>query len=261
MYRAPVVKLTSPVSILMPVCNEVDVIEYVIQEWVDDVLQFLPEGSEFVLEDANSADGTLDVIRKWAAKYPYIRLIAHPTRDGFSAAARRLYTQAKCPLIFFTDSDGQYVASDFWKLAPYIESYDLIHGAKIGRKDPAFRRFASSIFNKLSEFLFAVTYSDINSAFRLMRREVIQRTLPQVNCMPMLLNAELLLRAEFENFRIKQVYVLHRERRFGVSRGLPTNRFVWDALLAARGLLKIKESYRVSPDSNPDSKKAPLGRG
>lgn len=245
MYRAPVVKLPAPVSVLMPVCNEVDVIGYVLQEWVDDVLLHLPEGSEFLLEDANSTDGTIEVIQQFAKKYPFIRLILQPTKDGFSAAARRLYTEAKCPLVFFTDSDGQYVASDFWKLAPYIESHDLVHGAKIGRKDPAFRRYASSVFNKLSEFLFAVTYSDINSAFRLMKKEVIQRTLPQVNCMPTLLNAELLLRAEFENFRIKQIHVLHRERRFGQSRGLPSNRFVWDSLLAFRGLLKIKESYRI----------------
>ncbi|MCE0484490.1 MAG: glycosyltransferase family 2 protein [Methylacidiphilales bacterium] len=221
---------------------------------MNDVLQYLPEGSEFILDDGNSTDGTIEVIQKMTEKYPYIQLITNTTRDGFSAAARRLYLRAKCPFLFFTDSDGQYVASDFWKLAPYMESHDLIHGAKIGRKDPALRRYASSIFNKLSEFLFAVTYSDINSAFRLMRKEVVQRTLPQVNCMPKLLNAELLLRAELENFRIKQIYVLHRERRFGISRGLPTNRFLWDSLLAVKGLLKIKESYRVNPDFHPDHK-------
>lgn len=251
MYRAPVVKLVFPVSILMPVCNEVDVIEFVLQEWIDDVIQFLPQGTEFILEDGNSTDGTTEVIKKMADKHPYIRLIVNPTRDGFAAAARRLYREAKCPLIFFTDSDGQYIASDFWKLAPYIDSHDLIHGAKIGRKDPLFRRYASAIFNKLSAFLFAITYSDINSAFRLIRREVIERTLPQVDCMPTLLNAELLIRAELENFRIKQIHVMHRERRFGKSRGLPSNRFLQDSLLAFTGLLKIKESYRVGLQSKP----------
>jgi hypothetical protein len=84
-----------------------------------------------------------------------------------------------------------------------------------------------------------------------MKREVLLRTLPQVNCMPTLLNAELLLRAELENFQIKQIHVLHRERRFGQSRGLPANRFVWDSLLAFSGLLKIKESYRIPLDSMP----------
>ena len=245
MYRAPVIKIASPVSILMPVYNEVDVIEFVIQEWIDDVVQFLPEGSEFILEDGNSTDGTTDIIRRLALKYPFIRLIVNPAKDGFSSAARRLYHEAKCPLVFFTDSDGQYVASDFWKLAPYIETYDLVHGAKMGRKDPALRRYASSIFNKLSEFLFGIAYADINSAFRLIKREVLERTLPQVNCMPTLLNAELLLRAEFENFKIKQIYVLHRVRRFGQSRGLPANRFILDSVLAVIGLLKIKESYRM----------------
>ena len=252
MSSTPIIKLNQPVSILMPVCNEGDVIEFVIQEWVDDVIQYLPEGSEFILDDGNSTDGTVEVIQKLAEKYPFIRLITNSTRDGFAAAARRLYMQAKCPLIFFTDSDGQYVARDFWKLARHIERYDLVHGAKIGRKDPAFRRYASSIFNKVSEFLFAVTYSDINSAFRLMKREVILRLLPQVNCMPALLNAELLLRAELENFEIKQVYVLHRTRRFGVSRGLPANKFIWESYRAFFGLLKIKESYRIADNLNAD---------
>jgi glycosyltransferase involved in cell wall biosynthesis len=253
MNSGNVVKLSAPVSILMPVCNEVDVIAYVIQEWVDEVCRFLPEGSEFILEDGNSSDGTTAIIRKFAEKYPYIRLIVNPARDGFSAAARRLYQQAKCPLIFFTDSDGQYVARDFWKLAHHIDSYDLIHGSKTGRKDPAFRRYASAVFNKLSWFIFGIPYLDINSAFRLMKAEVIHRTLPETNCMPTLLNAELILRAELENFDIKQVYVLHRFRRFGVSRGLPSYRFAWDSFLALRGLFKIRESYRVGSESKSDS--------
>ncbi len=246
MYRAPVIPLEFPVSILMPVCNEAEVIEHVLQEWVDDVLVHLPEGSELILEDGNSTDGTIEIIQKLATKYPFIRLLRRPDRDGFSNAARRLYNEARCPLIFFTDSDGQYVASEFWKLAPYSKTYDLIHGAKIGRKDPAFRRYASAVFNKIAWFLFGIPYLDINSAFRLMRAEVISRTLPPSHCMPTLLNAELLLRAEFENFTIKQIHVLHRMRRVGTSRGLPSHRFVLDSLLALRGLWKIRESYRVS---------------
>lgn len=245
MEPSPIVVLPAPVSILMPVCNEVDVIEHVIQEWVDEVCQYLPEGSEFVLEDGNSTDGTIEVIQRLAKKYPYIRLICHPARDGFCAAARRLYLQAKCPLIFFTDSDGQYVARDFWKLAKHIDRYDLIHGSKTGRQDPAFRRYASAFFNKISWLIFGIPYLDINSAFRLMKAEVIERTLPSANCMPTLFNAELLIRAELENFSIRQIHILHRMRRFGKSRGLPSYRFAWDAFLALRGLFKIRESYRI----------------
>lgn len=41
--------LDMPVSILMPVCNEVDVIERVLMEWHEEVFCYLPAQSEFIL--------------------------------------------------------------------------------------------------------------------------------------------------------------------------------------------------------------------
>jgi glycosyltransferase involved in cell wall biosynthesis len=236
--------LPAPLSVLMPVCNEADVIEGVVEEWVADVFKYLPEGSEFLIDDAESSDGTREILDRLALKYPYLKVEHRPTKDGFPAAARRLYLRAKCPYIFFTDSDGQYIAADFWKLAKHVPAYDVVHGAKLGRKDPLPRRVFSSLFNKLSSFLVGTYYIDINSAFRLMKREVIEEVLPKVNVMPALINAEFLLRCELDNLAIKQVYILHRPRRFGTSRGLPVHRFFIEGFRAFRGLLKIKESYR-----------------
>ena len=245
MKPAPVVPLTDPVSILMPVCNEADVIQGVLEEWIEDVVRHLPPGSEFVLEDGNSTDGTREILRALAAKHSFLRIIEKPMRDGFAAAARRLYNEARCPWVFFTDSDGQYIAADFWKVARYAGQYDLIHGSKIGRKDPWLRRYASAVFNKLTWFFFGVPYLDVNSAFRLMRTDMVRDILPRTTCMPTLLNTELLLRAELENYTIKQVYVLHRVRKFGVSRGLPPSRFAGESWRAFIGLLNIKKSYRT----------------
>ena len=56
-------KISAPVSILMPVCNEADVIEDVIDEWVRDVFQYLPEGSEFLIDEAASKDGTREICK------------------------------------------------------------------------------------------------------------------------------------------------------------------------------------------------------
>ena len=91
-------------------------------------------------------------------------------RDGFGNAAKRLYKRANSPFIFFTDSDGQYVAKDFWILAKYINDYDFIRGGKVGRKDPIMRRLVSFIFNKLVLILFDVYYFDVNSAFFLLKK-------------------------------------------------------------------------------------------
>jgi glycosyltransferase involved in cell wall biosynthesis len=244
----PKTTLPDPVSILMPVCNEVDVIESVFEEWYREVIRHLPPGSEMVIAEAASTDGTREILQRLSAQHSFLRVIYRDRKDGFAAAARLLYSEARCPWVFFTDSDGQYVASEFWKLAPFVGEFSIIHGAKIGRQDPFFRKVASAVFNRVGRFIFDVHYSDINSAFRLMRTEAVKDLLPQLHCMPTLLNAELLLRAEMDNRSIKQVHVIHRKRRKGVSRGLPPGRFLKESLAAYRGLLALKAEYRAEPD-------------
>lgn len=234
-----------PISIVMPVCNEAAIIEEVIEEWVTEVFQYLPEGSEIFFDEAASTDGTREILKRLQIKYPFIRLNFNPVKEGFAVAAKRLYREAKCPLIFFTDSDGQYPASEFWKLTPFIEGYDIVHGAKITRQDPIYRRIASAVFNWIVRFISDVYYSDINSAFRIVKKEVLEVILPKLGAMPTLLNAELLLRAEFENYQIKQVFIRHRKRRHGKSRGLPASGFLRDCIKAFRGVHAIKSDYKL----------------
>jgi glycosyltransferase involved in cell wall biosynthesis len=235
---------SAPVSILMPVSNEAEVIEDVIEEWVRDVFQYLPAGSEFLLDEAASTDGTREILQRLCSKYPFLKVTYNEKKDGFAAATRRLYAAARCPLVFFSDSDGQYVAEDFGKLAKHIDRYDLVHGAKLGRKDAFLRRLSSMMFNKLATFLFQMNYLDINSAFRLMKIEVIQDLLKDLVIMPSLINAEFLLRCELTDYDIRQVHIRHRHRKHGRSRGLPLYRFPWEAFRAGVALFELKESYR-----------------
>ncbi|OGG93469.1 MAG: hypothetical protein A2527_01690 [Candidatus Lambdaproteobacteria bacterium RIFOXYD2_FULL_50_16] len=250
--RFPPFELPEPVSVLMPVSNEADVIATVVQEWAEEVFQYLPQGSEMVFDEAASTDGTREILAELQVKYPYIKVFSRDKKDGFANAARRLYKLATCPLIFFTDSDGQYVAKEFWTIASFIKDYDMVRGAKVGRKDPFGRRFSSFIFNKAVHFLFSISYDDINCAFHLIRRPLIEDLLPKLNIMETLINSELLLRAEISNYQIKQCYVTHRMRLFGNSRGLPSYRFVFDSLKAFNGLLRIKASYRVIDFTSKD---------
>lgn len=235
--------LDQPVSILMPICNEAAVIEGVLAEWDREVFSRLPAGSELLLDDAASSDGTREILERLRKVYPYLGVNYMDKRDGFAAAARRLYHAAKNPWVFFTDSDGQYVPSEFWKLAPFTSSCDVIHGAKIGRQDPFIRRVASFFFNTIAHIFFDTHYTDINSAFRLMRRDTVLPILDRCCHMPTLLNAELLLRCEFEGLIICQRRVRHRARSDGGSRGLPPLTFPIECLKAYRGLKSLRTEY------------------
>ncbi len=238
---APIVpfKLSDPVSILMPVCNEVDVINAVIEEWVEAVIRFLPAGSELVLDDCSS-DGTEERLKALAVKYPFIRL-NFSTRDGFFNSAMRLYRLSRCPLIFFTDSDGQYVPAEFWKIASHIDDYDMVHGTKVDRKDPMYRVKASYVFNALLRQGFGTSCVDTNSAFRLIRRALLDSVLGDIRHLRMLPNAELYLRAFAKGFRIKDVPISHRPRQYAKSRSLPLKSFGFECWRAFRGISTLRK--------------------
>jgi hypothetical protein len=229
----------------MPVCNEAVVIEDVVREWQRDVFLHLPVGSELVFDDGASDDGTLEKLEALRSELPFVQIL-RSDRDGFAASARRLYRAARCPLVFFTDSDGQYVAREFWKVAAVFPSGDIAHGAKADRQDPLYRKVASACFNRIAEIQFHAGVADINSAFRLLSKDLVDELLPRVHCMPTLLNAELLLRALDAGYRVAQVDVAHRPRRHGESRGLPPGRFLRECLGAYRGLRQLRRELRAA---------------
>lgn len=233
-----VVVLSAPVSILMPVCNEADIIEGVIEEWRRDVIEHLPAGSELVFDDC-STDGTEKILAGLAAKYSWLR-VNTAKRDGFFNSALRLYRLARCPLVFFTDSDGQYVAEDFWKIAAQIEHADMVHGAKDGRQDPWYRLAASRCYNLIVGALFNSKARDVNSAFRLIRRPMLEATLDKICRLKMLPNSEMYLRAEAMGFRIVNVDVRHRQRENGVSRSLPMMTFMLECKRALFSIFELR---------------------
>lgn len=237
--RRPRPELAQAVSVLMPVFNEVDVIDAVIEEWIRDVFAHLPEGSELVFDDC-STDGTTAAIERWRERHPLIR-INRSERDGFFDSAMRLYRLASCDLVFFTDSDGQYVAEDFWKVASQIESNDMVHGAKVDRHDPRYRLTFSGVFNVIVREMFGSVAVDANSAFRLVRRELLEAVLPQIRHLSMLPNSEMYIRAERMGFRIQNIPIRHRPRQHGVSRSLPKGVFFVECWRAMKGLRALRD--------------------
>ena len=63
-----------PVSILLPVCNEVEGIESVIAELVEVVYWHLPAGSEFLIEEGGSVDGTKEILKDLKMRWPFLNI-------------------------------------------------------------------------------------------------------------------------------------------------------------------------------------------
>lgn len=244
MDHRPVRSFAEPVSLLLPVCDEVEGIESVLAELVEVVYRHLPEGSEFLIEEGGSRDGTKQLLRDLAKRWPFLDIVYKERREGFAAAARSLYRRARCPWVFFSDSDGQCVASEFWSLAEHAGEYDFVLGVKRIRYDPLVRRITSRVFNRLARALFSLPSPDINFGFRLARREALLRCLERCADMPTLLNAELAIYAHALGYRMLPVRVHHRPRIFGLSRGLDPGTLPANSWKAFVGLLRIREKVQ-----------------
>lgn len=239
--------MAETVAICMPVLNEADVIEFVLREWLQ-IVERLPEGSHVLIEDGGSTDGTKEIILKLQNEFhDQIRPVWQVKPEGFGVAAKRLLSIADAEWIFFTDSDGQYVANDFWLLWERRSNRDFVRGIKLGRQDPLIRRITSLVWNKSVRFLFELPIGDVNAAYLLIRKTFLSAILPSVRTLPTMVLSELLIRSVMANARFeKDVYIFHRARISGKSRATPTSSLVRVGFRQLRGLFEIKADYRIN---------------
>ena len=243
----PVEVIPERVSILAPVCNEAEGIESFVVELVEVVYRYLPEGSEILIQEGGSTDGTKEILRELNERMPFVQIEYSPNKEGFAAAARKLFKRSKNPIIFFVDSDGQCVIPEFWKLVSHISDYDWVISRKNVRRDPLQRRILSRTFNLIARHLFGFEYRDINYGFRVCRREQLLRSLDATQYMPTLLNAELLIRAHIASDRIKEIPVHHRPRLYGVSSGIHPSTIAAETFKAFKGLWSLKREAQRRP--------------
>lgn len=206
--------LSDALSILLPVHNEAATIESVLSDFCATVAG--PLRAETIVCEDGSTDGTAEVLRDLAQRYP-IRLLTGSRRKGYASAVRDGLRNAHSNLVFFADSDGQYAAEDFWRLWPHIDDYDMIVGRKERRADPLHRTVLSKGFHLLTKTLFQIPLKDLDCGFRIIRRNVIDKVLPRVRSLPYSFWAEFTIVASHQGFRILEVPITHKKRLQGIT--------------------------------------------
>lgn len=210
-----------PVSILLPVFNEYDVIKDVIEQWNNKVLKKI-KGSELIIDDC-STDNTGLIIKKIKKNMHNIRY-SFTRRDGFHNAIVRMAKKAKNSTLFMTDSDGQYPVNSFWKLYRHVSDYDVVTGYKLERNDLLYRKFFSYTFNILISFLFFLKFKnfDFNCFYRFIDKKTFLFLDKKIKFLRLRFpSTELYLLATKYNLKIKRIPIKTFFRKYGKSNALP----------------------------------------
>jgi glycosyltransferase involved in cell wall biosynthesis len=207
------------IAVAMPAYNEAENIDAMVEDVIQ-VMDTLADDYEVIVVDDGSGDGTGEVVKSLAQQYPQVRLVQHEVNQGYGAAVFSGLTSASKDLVFFTDSDRQFDLREIEKLLALIGEADLVVGYRTPRRDPFMRKLNGWGWSALVTLLFGYTARDIDCAFKLMRRQVIEHIKDKVASRGATFSAEFLVRARRAGFRIREVPIHgHRPRVAGSPTG------------------------------------------
>jgi glycosyltransferase involved in cell wall biosynthesis len=220
-------------TVSMPAYNEAENIRPMI-DMVRAKVEPLVDDLEIVVVNDGSSDNTGDIVRQISKEDPRVRLVDHPVNQGYGAAVRDAVWAASKELIVFTDSDLQFDLSELERFLPRLKEADLVIGYRHARSDPWHRRFFGHGWSWLVNLLFGYTARDIDCAFKLFKRRVIETI--QVESGGAMFSAEFLVRAKLAGFKIVEEPVNHYPRVAGSQTGARP-----DVILRAfRELLRLR---------------------
>ena len=199
-------------SIVIPVFNEESSINDMVSE-LNNVF-----GNDNSIEIIFVNDGSTDTSQKkledCIKRYDLLKLVNLFRNYGKSTALQAGIEVSNGDLIATLDSDLQDNPAELKKLILEIEKgFDVVTGWKENRKDSFEKIFASKIFNFFVKLFSGLKINDSNTGIKVIKKEVAtslnlyggrHRYIP--------------LLAHQKNYKVTEVAVEHRERKYGISK-------------------------------------------
>jgi len=205
------------ISVVLPAYNEEANIVRTATMAVE-VLEGIGTDYEVIVVDDGSRDRTAEVTQALAQRYPAVRLVQHGVNRGYGAALATGFASATKELVFMTDGDAQFDLTELNKLLPLIEQgADLAIGYRAPRRDPFMRRLNAHGWNLLIRLLFGHVARDVDCAFKLFRRRVLDDV--KIQSGGATFSAEFLVRAMRAGYVIREAPVKHLPRVAGRATG------------------------------------------
>ncbi|MDD5069929.1 MAG: glycosyltransferase family 2 protein [Candidatus Omnitrophica bacterium] len=165
------------VSIIIPVYNE----EKTVGQMIDKVLSVaLPEGTtrEIIVVNDGSSDKTVEILSLYNES-PKVKII-HQARQGKTGALLKGISKACGDIFLIQDADLEYDPAQYFSLLEPIlkKETDVVYGSRFLGKIEEMRlinSWANRISNWTLRALYRVNITDVNTCYKVFRREVFQQ--------------------------------------------------------------------------------------
>jgi glycosyltransferase involved in cell wall biosynthesis len=201
------------ISVVVPFYNEEGSIKQLVTSLYSH-LERIKRPFELILVDDGSTDSSLVRSQELLGLYAGLTLVSLRKNQGKSAALSVGLEQAGGDIVFTLDADLQDDPGDIQKFIEKLEEgFDLVCGWRKPRRDSAYKRLQSLLYNSALRVTGFRIVHDINCGFKAMRREVA-REIPLSGQRHRLIP----LVAAWQGFRVGEVVVNHKPRELGRSK-------------------------------------------
>ncbi|MEW6511108.1 MAG: glycosyltransferase family 2 protein [Bacteroidota bacterium] len=198
------------ISVVIPLFNEEESLRELHQQ-LRSVLGRMGMRHEMIFVDDGSTDRSFQVLRDLKRNDRHIKIIRFRRNYGKSAALAVGFEKAQGNIVITMDADLQDDPAEIPSLKRRLdEGYDLVSGWKKKRKDPLSKTIPSRFFNFVTAVITGIKIHDFNCGLKAYRREVVKTVKVYGE-----LHRYVPVLAHWEGFRIGEMAVQHRPRKYG----------------------------------------------
>jgi glycosyltransferase involved in cell wall biosynthesis len=200
-------------TVLVPLYNEEESLRELYQQ-LRGTLSRMNMRYELLFVDDGSSDRSFQVLRDLKRHDNHLKIIRFRRNYGKSAALSVGFEKAQGNLLVTLDADLQDDPAEIPALKRKLdEGFDLVSGWKKVRHDPLTKTIPSRLFNTVTSLLTGIRIHDFNCGLKIYRRDVVKSIKVYGE-----LHRYIPVLAGWEGFRIGELVVRHRPRKYGKTK-------------------------------------------
>ena len=209
-------------SVVLPMWNEETYAERAVRAATEACQRLAAAGAvldyEIVIVDDASTDRTPEITDALAAADPHVVVVHHPTNRALGGSIRTGLQHTSGDVVLYTDADLPFDLLELDRACRILRVYeaDVLSAYRHDRTGEGPRRAMYSWgYNWLVQALFGIRLRDVNFAFKLIRRGVLDAV--ELSSEGSFVDVELLVRAQRMGYTVVQIGVDYFPRTRGVS--------------------------------------------
>jgi len=208
--------------LVLPTFNEAGNLEPLVRE----ALANLPPGSNVLIVDDNSPDGTGAIADRLASELP-VEVLHRPGKQGLASAYIEGFKQVLArgaELVLQMDADFSHDPRDLRRLVEASRRADLVLGSRYVPGGSVtdwgqIRRGISRGGSAYARFTLGIDVKDLTGGFKCFRRQVLESIeLDRISSQGYAFQVETTYRAVQAGFEILEIPIVFRDRRVGNSK-------------------------------------------